>query len=200
VEIKRLPVNAPYGALIKVAKRYAVAIERRGRFATDIDFLANVWRENGAGYVRQGRNWLIVHELVSGWYVASHFAPDTLKGGYKLLKSVHKSGLRVVFTVPEDLAVDLERIGWVRLPSWAATIASKLGLPYGKVLLTPKGMLLAALAVARSIEWRNLYRRDMFPTGLCSAICRRRPTTPKGPKARRKKPLPIYNLAEVWPE
>ena len=122
--IRKLPHNAPQRAMRAVARRYAAAIERRGRPATTPQWLADVWRYNCASYVRMGRNWLMLHALSnSGWYVASHFAPDTLRGGYRLLAGVRESRLPVVFTVPEDLAADLERVGWKRLPSWAATIA-----------------------------------------------------------------------------
>jgi len=195
--IRKLPHNAPQRAMRAVARRYAAAIERRGRQATTPQWLADVWRYNCASYVRMGRNWLMLHALSnSGWYVASHFAPDTLRGGYRLLAGVRESRLPVVFTVPEDLAADLERVGWKRLPSWAATIAGKLGLPAGKILLVPTGMMVAALTAAKRVDWRNLYASDEEWSGMYCACNRRKRT--RGP-AYTPNQKPIATIADVWP-
>ena len=158
MEIRNFPSNAPRKGMIKIARQYARAIVRRGREATDPGFLADVWRCNGASFVRQGQNFLILHQLgQSGWYVASHFAPASIRGGYELLRAVREAGLPVIFTVPDDLARDLARIGWKKIPAWARAIADARGLICGKEILIPGGMMAAAWKTARAFDWHSLY-------------------------------------------
>ena len=158
MEIRRFPANAPRKGMLKIARQYAAAIVRRGREATTPEFLADVWRCNGASFVRQGQNFLILHELGnSGWYVASHFAPASIRGGYELLRAVRAANLPIIFTVPDDLARDLARIGWKKIPAWARAIADARGLICGKEILIPAGMMTAAWKTARAFDWHGLY-------------------------------------------
>lgn len=162
--IRSFPCNAPEKAMLRIARQYASAIVRRGRAATTPEFLADIWRCNGASFVRHGQNFLIIHELGnSGWYVASHFCPASIRGGYELLREVMSSRLPVIFTVPEDLARNLERLGWKRIPAWAKTLADRQGLIAGKEILVPAGMLAWAWKTARRFHWGGLYSQQETP-------------------------------------
>lgn len=150
--IKQFPFNAPPKSIERIAEQYASAIVRRGREATNPDFLAYVWRTNCAHFVRQGRNFLILRK-VGQIYVATHFAPHTLKGGHRLLKAVKDAGLPICFAVPDDLAQNLSRIGWVSLPDWANKLAVKKGLPDEKKILVPSGLVKTAWKIFRAGDY-----------------------------------------------
>jgi hypothetical protein len=161
ISIERFPANADRRVMVGIAQQYAAAIIRRGREATDPEFLGNIWAECGAYFVRDGQNFLILYR-VGEIYVASHFAPETIRGGYRLLRKIAEAGLPICFAVPADLALDLARLGWVRLPAWANKIATAQGLPEGKEILIPRHLLKLAWSVFRSAGdiWQH---RDMTP-------------------------------------
>lgn len=191
--IRSFPCNAPEKAMLRIARQYASAIVRRGRQATTPEFLAGVWRDNGASFVRLGRNFLILHQLGnSGWYVASHFAPATLRGGYELLRAIRKSNLPIIFTVPDDLARDLERIGWKKIPVWARAIADARGLLCGKEILIPAGMMTAAWKTARAFDWTTLYSGET----AASSVYNLRTRPPKGPAYT---PPKRATIGDFWP-
>lgn len=163
LKINRFPVNAPQRAMRKIARQYANAIVRRGREATNHTFLADVWTSNCAHFIRDGHNYLIVHPLgKSKVYVASHFAPKTLRGGHRLLQKIKEAKLPIIFTVPEDLAANLEKLGWKRLPNWARKMADKHGLPADKEILVPSGLVKIAWEIARKFNWAKLCEKDYF--------------------------------------
>jgi len=112
-ESRRLPANAPIKMVRRIARQYERAITRRGRQATDPLWLAGIWKDFGSYFVRDGQNFLMVRPL-AGFFVASHFAPKNIRGGYRLLLKVKR--LPVVFTVPSDLGADLKRMGYIRVP------------------------------------------------------------------------------------
>jgi len=159
--IERFPLNADRETMVGIARQYAAAIVRRGREATDPEFLGNIWAECGAHFVRDGRNFLILYR-VGEIFIASHFAPETIRGGYNLLRKIAEAGLPICFAVPADLARDLARMGWVRLPAWANKIAAAKGLPEGKEILLPRHLLKLAWQVFRSAGdiWQH---RDTSP-------------------------------------
>lgn len=161
MKIERFPLNANRDVMIDIAEQYATAIARRGREATDPEFLGHVWAECGAYFARDGRNFLILYK-VGEIFIASHFAPETMRGGYNLLRKVAEAGLPICFAVPADLAKDLARMGWVRLPAWANKLATAKGLPEGKEILIPRHLLKLAWTVFRSAGdiWRQ---RDTSP-------------------------------------
>ena len=147
--------------MVGIAEQYASAIIRRGRNATCPDFLGNIWAECGAHFVRDGRNFIILYK-VGEIYIASHFAPETIRGGFRLLQKVAAARLPICFAVPCDIAKDLARIGWVRLPGWANKIAVSKGLPEGKEILVPRQLLKLAWSAFRSAGdiWQH---RDTSP-------------------------------------
>jgi len=159
--IQRFPSNADREVMVSIAEQYAAAMVRRGREATDPEFLANVWAECGARFVRYGQNFLVLYK-VGEIYIASHFAPETIRGGYKLIRKVAAAGLPICFAVPADLARDLARMGWVRLPGWANKLAAAKGLPDGKEILIPRHLLKLAWSLFRSTGdiWQH---RDTSP-------------------------------------
>ena len=159
--IERFPLNADREAMVGIAEQYASAIVRRGRVATDPEFLGNIWAECGAHFVRDGRNFLVLYK-VGEIFIASHFAPETLRGGYNLLRKIAEAGLPICFAVPADLAMDLARMGWVRLPGWANKIATAKGLPEGKEILIPRQLIKLAWSIFRSAGdiWQQ---RDASP-------------------------------------
>jgi len=161
MKIERFPLNADREVMVGVAEQYASAIVRRGREATDPEFLGNIWAECGAHFVRDGRNFLVLYK-VGEIYIASHFAPETIRGGFRLLQKVAEAGLPICFAVPADLAENLARLGWVRLPAWANKIAADKGLPAGKDILIPRQLLKLAWKVFRSAGdiWQH---RDTSP-------------------------------------
>jgi hypothetical protein len=161
MKINRFPLNANREVMVRIAQQYAAAIMRRGREATDPEFLGNVWAECGAHFVRDGMNFLILYR-VGDIYVASHFAPETIRGGYRLLRKVAEAGVPVCFAVPADLAKDLARMGWVRLPDWATKIARAKGLPEDKEILIPRRLIKLAWSAFRSAGdiWQH---RDTSP-------------------------------------
>lgn len=161
MKIERFPLNADRDVMVGIAEQYASAIVRRGREATDPEFLGNIWAECGAHFVRHGRSFLVLYK-VGEIFVASHFAPETIRGGYSLLRKIAEAGLPICFAVPSDLAKDLARLGWVRLPGWANKIAAEKGLPEGKEILLPRHMLKLAWSLFRSAGdiWQH---RDTSP-------------------------------------
>jgi hypothetical protein len=161
MNIERFPLNADRETMVAIARQYATAIVRRGREATDPEFLGHIWAESGAHFVRDGRNFLVLYK-VGEIFIASHFAPETIRGGYNLLSKVAAAGLPICFAVPADLAKDLARMGWVRLPGWANKIAAGKGLPEGKEILIPRHLLKLAWSLFRSAGdiWQH---RDTSP-------------------------------------
>lgn len=161
MKIERFPLNADRETMVGIAEQYASAIVRRGREATDPEFLGNVWAECGAYFVRDGRNFLVLYR-VGEIFIASHFAPETIRGGYNLLRKIAGAGLPICFAVPDDLAKDLSRMGWVRLPAWANKIATSKGLPEGKEILVPRQLIRSAWSAFRSAGdiWQH---RDTSP-------------------------------------
>lgn len=161
MKIERFPLNADREVMVGIAEQYASAIVRRGRAATDPEFLGHVWAECGAHFVRDGKNFLVLYK-VGEIFIASHFAPETIRGGHRLLKKVADAGLPICFAVPADLARDLARMGWVRLPAWANKIAAAKGLPEGKEILIPRQLLKLAWGIFRSAGdiWQH---RDTSP-------------------------------------
>jgi hypothetical protein len=161
MKINRFPLNANREVMVRIAQQYAAAIMRRGREATDPEFLGNIWAESGAYFVRDGMNFLILYRA-GDIYVASHFAPETIRGGYRLLRKVAEAGVPVCFAVPADLAKDLARMGWVRLPAWANKIARAKGLPEEKEILIPRRLIKLAWSTFRSAGdiWQH---RDNSP-------------------------------------
>ena len=159
--IERFPLNADRQIMVGIAEQYASAIVRRGREATDPEFLGEIWAECGAHFVRDGRNFLVLYK-VGEIFIASHFARETMRGGYNLLRKISEAGLPICFAVPADLARDLARMGWVRLPGWANKIATAKGLPEGKQILIPSGILKMAWSAFRSAGdiWQH---RDASP-------------------------------------
>lgn len=162
MKVERFPLNADRGVMVGIAEQYASAIVRRGREATSPEFLGNIWAECGAHFVRDGQNFLILYR-VGEIYIASHFAPETIRGGYNLLRKTCEAGLPICFAVPADLARDLARMGWVRLPAWANKIAASKGIPEGKEILIPRNLLKLAWSSLRSAGdiWQQ---RDTSPT------------------------------------
>lgn len=193
MQIRSFPSNSPTRAMRKVARQYAAAIIRRGRQATDHTFLADVWAMYGAEFIRDGKNYIVLKSLAdTGWYVASHFAPCTLMGGYRLIKKAREADLPIIFTVPEDLALNLERLGWKRIPEWARRLVP--GLPEDKVVLLPAGMMGRAWKIVRDFAWNNLYGQG---DNSWIADCPRGRKKPRGIKRAPKKPV---TLADFWPE
>lgn len=149
MKIKQFPKNAK--GLKTIAENYASAIVRRGRKATDTEFLAHIWAENSAFFVRNGQNFLMLRKC-GGIFVASHFCPATIKGGYSLISNILKNKLPIVFCVPSDLAKNLKKIGFVQLPQWTRKIAISKGMPEEKEILVPKYLVKIAWGFLRNID------------------------------------------------
>ena len=179
IEIRRFPTNSKFNDLLKIAENYEAAIERRGRWATDPEFLASIWKQHGSFFVRKGQNFIMLRKL-GDVYVASHFAPSTMKGGVKLLKEIKASGLPIVFAVPEDLAKNLDSLGWIRLPKWAMKLLHKNGVPEEKVVLIPKGFIKKAWELFRNRDYYN--HLDMDAEEPTEVINFRRKRPRKKPK------------------
>lgn len=169
MEIRRFPRNARYADMLRIGLQYEAAIVRRGREATDPEWLAGLWRDVGACFVRKGKNFLLLRKL-GPVYVASHFAPETLRGGYRLLKAVAESGLPICFAVPDDLAVDLERLGWKRLPGWANGLLRSKGMPVEKTVLVPVGLLKLVWQLMRSKDWYTELDSGMEPAQVVKVV------------------------------
>lgn len=161
MEINRFPANADREVMLAIAENYAAAIVRRGREATDSEFLAHVWAECGAYYVAKEDNFLILYK-VGEIFIASHFAPATVKGGVRLLQAVEASGLPIVFAVPEDLARNLKALGWKQLPKFARVLAAEKGLPDEKEILVPAGLVKRAWTLFKSFG-DVFAKRDQSP-------------------------------------
>lgn len=192
ITIKHFPENSPMRTMAAIGAQYAAAIERRGRTATDTDFLISIWRNYGSAFVRLGKNFLILAQVGGGIHVATHFAPATLPGGYRLIKAVVAAKLPIVFAVTEDLAVNLERLGYVRAPKWVATQATQKGMPSGKVILLPKGLLGLLWALIKTPRWG-------FDNTTSERACAFRRRAPRQPRFTAKKTTPIGYIGDVWP-
>jgi hypothetical protein len=110
-----------------------------------------------------------------------------MREGYRLLRAVHEARLPVVFSVPEDLAADLLRLGWKALPAWVQQAAHRLGVPEGKVILVPGGLArLCWIAIRQGWQFA-----DAEPPPHAAAPRWRRITRPHR--------LQGYRLRDVWP-
>lgn len=62
-------------------------------------------------------NALMGYPLFGKGFVASHFAPKTLRGGMDLISSLNASKYPVMFSVTEDLSPMLTKLGYIKLKS-----------------------------------------------------------------------------------
>lgn len=138
--IRRFPWDADYDRMMDIAKQYEKAITRRKRQATDPEYLAEIWRSNSGYFLRHKNNFLMLRKIGPNSYAATHLAPATLRGGRDLMHKALNEKANIVFTVPEDLQQNLQRIGFKPVPRVANQILQRLGMPDSKGLMIQNNM------------------------------------------------------------
>ena len=114
LQVQRFADDQPIEDYEKIYEQYANAFGRRRSNPTDPDFLIDTWAEKAPHYVQNGNNYLLGY-LNHNIFTPSHFAPETTKGGYNLLKKL-RSDVPTTFAVPEDLGKNLSSLGYKKLP------------------------------------------------------------------------------------
>ncbi|MEM4360349.1 MAG: hypothetical protein QXT45_07465 [Candidatus Bilamarchaeaceae archaeon] len=97
----------------KIDSQYRKWAERAGITPADLTYHLRA-NKGGVVYRPYGTDDFVVGRFVGRTFVASHFAPQTMKGGVDVLTDLLHIDTPVVFAVPETLADQLERIGYRR--------------------------------------------------------------------------------------
>ena len=154
-QVRQFPVDSNVERLEKIGQNYAKAMSRReGRTVTSPAFLADTWQRNSANFLRHKDNFLMLRQMGPNSYVASHFAPATIRGGRDLIKKSLSDKANIVFAVPEDLQRDLGRLGYKPIPKLANRAFHKLGMPEEKGIMVQSN--LKGLAALKDVGVENL--------------------------------------------
>lgn len=97
---------------------YSKAMERRGRVA--LSFRAFFSHFNGGSFSQtfrfgNGKDGFLLGVEEKGLFVPTHFAPRTLRGGYRLFEELRS--VPSLLAVTDDLSLTLKKMpGWYKLP------------------------------------------------------------------------------------
>jgi hypothetical protein len=181
-EVRRLPTNTPQKTLDRIYRQYADAMQRRRPDGVRGDFLKDVWRENGAQFVRKGKNF-ILGRTAGGTFIPTHFAPHSLRGGAELVKEVRDS-VPSAFAVTPDLGAQLKKAQFKKVPDF---LAKKVVGPEKEVWTN------SYAATARAAATGGV---DEMPA-LPPAANPRFRKGPKGPAYTNPRPA---RIGDVWPK
>ncbi len=110
-----------YLLMEEIYEYYAAAIERRGREPLNQNSFENHFFNHGnynesLAYGADKDGYLL-GSSVDGVFVPTHFAPKTLRGGYRLMKELVDSPIPVSLFITKDLVDTVEKMpGWKVLP------------------------------------------------------------------------------------
>lgn len=196
--IRRFPSNTSLRTYDRIWLNYARAITRRGREATDQQFLTGKWAQVSPFFIRHRQSYLL-GVMVGGLFIPTHFSPSSLRSGYELIEKCKAE--KVIFAVTPDLVQDLTRMGFWKVPGFVMKIADWLGFSTRK-----------SIAVSPAVSWLDLHqlltcgdywnKRDQSPAPVVKNLRRRvyvlRQVPSRLIKVRWERSRPT--LADVWPK
>lgn len=111
----------PLGAH-KIERQYVAAISRHSSYHCCLANHVKMAEFFGVTcYCRDHRNVMVGHlQMVANHkvFIASHFAPQTMRGGMKLLQQMQEDELPIVFAVTSYLANMLSKMGYEEVGRW----------------------------------------------------------------------------------
>lgn len=196
--IRSFPLNTPYDYFLGIAEKYAKAMVRRNRRATNPYHLADIWTRNGAFFLRHKQSYLLGVKY-AGVFIPTHFAPHNLRQGYDLLLKAKKE--KVIFSVTPDLSQDLVKLGFAKVPDWIINLCKKyLGYPEHKDLVFSWHVNI--VDVIRLLRDKNFFQNRTQPERTQVSNFRRKKqkvSVPVVPKWKKEYIKSRPTLAAIWP-
>lgn len=141
VEYKPLQGLEEINFFSKVWENYRDAMSRKrpDSVLSKYRFIKHAITNSGIYHSKFG---VVLYQEWNGFKVPTHFAPNSLKAGYKLVKELYNSGDWIII-VPEDLMVQCKKIGFSVLPFTTKTQFN--GEEIEKYICLPSDIVLAML-------------------------------------------------------